>query len=392
MRCYFKIALRFFVALATGATFAQVVPPQPQGSAQNHASTSPVALVYVSSSPNGKKAEINAFVANAAGRLTLVTGSPFPGNVGNIALNSRYLFGTDGVYIYSFSIASNGALKQVSSINAQHYNQSNYGGPTVLFLDRTGKTLYDEDYAVANDNNGYQFFRINQSSGKLNYLGVTHDQSSWFKGPLSFLTNNNYAYQAMCIADMYWTIYGFERDSSGALGTLNANMSPPRPKKDDFYCPYLVTTDQTNHAAMSVQAVNGNTFMLDGLPQLAAYRTDSSGDLLTKSAYWNMPTTANQYVYDIAMSPSGVLLAVGGTSGLQVFHFNGSEPVTHYTGLLTMGEIDQVAWDNDNHLYAISYPLGKLFVFTITPTSHRQASGSPYAITEPLGIAVLPKR
>ena len=104
-----------------------------------------------------------------------------------------------------------------------------------------------------------------------------------------------------------------------------------------------------------------------------------------------MPRTANEYVYDIQMSPSGKLLAVGGSAGLQVFHFNGSEPVTHYTGLLVAGEIDRVAWDNDNHLYAMGSKSGELFVFTVTPTSHAQAPGSPYAITNPLSLAVLPK-
>jgi hypothetical protein len=52
---------------------------------------------------------------------------------------------TNGIYIYSFSIASDGALKQVGSINAQQFNEGNCGGPVALFLDHTGETLYDED-------------------------------------------------------------------------------------------------------------------------------------------------------------------------------------------------------------------------------------------------------
>jgi hypothetical protein len=39
------------------------------------------------------------------------------------------------------------------------------------------------------------------------------------------------------------------------------------------------------------------------------------------------------------------------------------------TGLLTTDEVDQVFWDNDNHLYAIGQAAGKLFVFTGTPTT-----------------------
>jgi hypothetical protein len=59
--------------------------------------------------------------------------------------------------------------------------------------------------------------------------------------------------------------------------------------------------------------------------------------------------------------------------------------------LLTKDEVDQFFWDNDNHLYAISRSAGKLFVFTITPTSFSQAPGSPKTITKPEDIVVLPK-
>jgi hypothetical protein len=49
-------------------------------------------------------------------------------------------------------------------------------------------------------------------------------------------------------------------------------------------------------------------------------------------------------------------------------------------------------WDNSNHLCAISRSANKLFVFTITPTSVKQSTGSPYTITSPQSIVVLPKR
>jgi outer membrane protein assembly factor BamB len=90
------------------------------------------------------------------------------------------------------------------------------------------------------------------------------------------------------------------------------------------------------------------------------------------------------------MSPSGRLLAVGGTGGLQIFHYNGASPITHYTGLLTTDEIDQFFWDNQNHMYAISQTSGKLFVFTVTPTSYSQSPGSPYTISSPISIIVQP--
>jgi hypothetical protein len=94
-----------------------------------------------------------------------------------------------------------------------------------------------------------------------------------------------------------------------------------------------------------------------------------------------MPVTEVKNVNALNASPSGELLAVGGSAGLQVFHFNGSSPITHYTGLLTTDEIDQVFWDSSNHLYAVSNSHGKLFVFTVTPTKVSQASGSPHSIS-----------
>jgi len=174
------------------------------------------------------------------------------------------------------------------------------------------------------------------------------------------------------------------------LDAVNINTNTPDAKSGDFYCPNLTTADPSNHVAISMQAINEN-FEPDGPPQLATYTADSAGNLTTTNTRFNMPRPAVQYVTDIAMSPSGKLLAVSGTAGLQIFHFNGSKPITHYTGLLTKVEVDQVYWDNDNHLYAASYPGNSLFVFTVTPTSVRQAPGSPYTIAHPVNIDVLPK-
>ena len=85
-----------------------------------------------------------------------------------------------------------------------------------------------------------------------------------------------------------------------------------------------------------------------------------------------------------------IIMAVGGIGGLQIFHFNGASPITKYTGLLTTSTIDKIYWDNSNHLYAISGSAGKLYVFTITPTSYSQASGSPYSVGTPVGLIVQP--
>jgi hypothetical protein len=88
------------------------------------------------------------------------------------------------------------------------------------------------------------------------------------------------------------------------------------------------------------------------------------------------------------------LLAVAG-AGLQLFHFNGASPITNYSGvLLPTEDIDQVAWDNNNHLYALSYESGNLHVFNATSTSISEVSGSPYKIANSYGqsgLIVVPK-
>jgi len=67
-----------------------------------------------------------------------------------------------------------------------------------------------------------------------------------------------------------------------------------------------------------------------------------------------MPQTAVTEVTSLRMAPSGQLLAVAGTTGLEVFHMNGANPITPYTGLLTNVPVDQMFWDNADHLFAIS--------------------------------------
>lgn len=379
--CSTRLSICLMAMLCTEAAYSQVAPAEADRSVST--SSSSVAYVYVSNAKN-----IYGYSAVSDGKLTPVADSPFPGDVSSMAVNGKYLFGTNGVNIYSFSIASDGALKQVASIDALKYNGGNCGFVNSLFLDHTGKTLYDFDYDCSNS--GFQSFRIDKSTGGLSYLGVSSQSNQFVPGPLSFIGNNIYAYGSGCpgFEDL---IYGFKRSGDGALiNEINGLLPEPTAKEGDFYCPYLAAADPTNHLAISVQTISG-TFRPEGPPLLATYTAEDSGDLTTKSTYENMPEAAVGNINDINMSPSGKLLAVGGSAGLQVFHFNGSRPITHYTGVLTTDEIAQLSWDNNNHLYAISHHAGKLFVFTITPTSATEASGSPHTISGLQSISVLSK-
>jgi hypothetical protein len=375
--------------LCTEAALCQVSSTQVKGSV----SSAPVAYVYISSSVYASNPRIYAYGAASDGKLTSVTGSPFTAAIaygGSLAVNEKYLFATNGVDISSFSIASDGALHRVASSDAQQFNQSDCGGPVSLFLDRTGATLYDEDIYSDCANNGYQFFGVDASNGVLNYLGTTARATPEFMVPLSFVENNKYAYGASCY---HWNqvIFGFARNSDGALTSLDIAPAMPEAPSGSFYCPFLSAADATGHLVVPVQPMSNASFEPSGVYQLAIYTADSSGNLTTNSTSSNMPKVAVASLTSISLSPAGNLLAVGGTAGVQVFHSNGENPVTHYTGLLNGVEVDQVAWDNCDHLYAISQSAGKLFVFTITATSYSQVAGSPYTITKPQNIAVLSK-
>ena len=139
-------------------------------------------------------------------------------------------------------------------------------------------------------------------------------------------------------------------------------------KSGDFYCADVASADPANHVAVEFQVINTSQELPDGLPQLATYTADASGNLSTASTRQNMPSVAMQYVYDLKMSPSGKLLAVGGSDGrgeggLQIFHFNGAQPITRYTGLLTNAEIDQFYWDNANRSVRDQQPSRQIVCF-----------------------------
>jgi hypothetical protein len=347
-------------------------------------------FVYVSSTTGNNAYDVNAYTASRSGQLTPVSGSPFAANVATMAVNGKYLFGTNGIDIYSFSIAPDGALNQVAMINAQNFNQGGCGGPESVFLDRTGKTLYDPDY-LGNicANNAYQSFSIDATTGNLTYLGSAV-ASPGFNAPLNFLGNNRYGYSSSCY-HFYPSIFGYQRNSDQTLTQLNITPSIPAAPAGKVYCPYLAASDRANHLAVPFTPLNSYTWQPDGPIQLGVYSADSDGNLTTRSTATDMPATGIANILDVQISPSGHFLAAAGTTGLQVFHFNGANPIRHFSGQLTSDQIDHIYWDEADHLYAVSSSAGKLFVFTVTSTAVKQAPGSPYSIPSPQDVVVVTK-
>jgi hypothetical protein len=341
-----------------------------------------VAYIYVSSLIGNVKYQVVGYAAAANGALTFIPGTPFADDVTSLALNGAWLFGVDpsGQHINSYSIASSGALTYKDQYTATLTGGSLYD----LFLDHTGSSLYAIYYTLNND---YLSQSINQETGQISFLndlqgGPDHNV------PLSFIGNNQFAYASSCY-HFGPEIFGVQRASDGSLSYLNINPPFPAEKSGGFYCPWAAAADPTNHLAIALTPLTSN-WGSDGPTQLAVYTADSAGNLTTTSTYQNMPSVLTQGAQTYWASPSGKYLAVAG-QGLQIFHFNGANPITTFTGLLTTDTINNVYWDNANHLYAISYSANKLYVFSVTPTKVTQAPGSPHTIKTPSSLIVLPK-
>ncbi len=366
------------VCASTVLASAQTASSQTDSSSSVPGS-SPVAFVYVSNTPTNGSTQISGYSAAPNGALTTIPGLPLVTPAADIVANGQFVFGSDGMNIDSFAIASNGALTQADTLSVEPG-----GGVFNLFLDHTGSSLYADYYT---ENNEYLAYSIG-SNGSLTYLDNIMGGPG-FGEVASFIGNNEFAYASSCY-HFTPSIYGVQRSDDGSITLLSMNEPYPTTPAGYFYCPWLGgAADPTNHVAFAMQLLTGN-WAPAGPWQLATYTADSSGNLTTTSTYKNMPSVLVGSVTDYWMSPSGLYLAVGGSTGLQVFHFNGANPITKYTDKLVKQEVDQVFWDNSNHLYALGRAAGKLWVFTVTSTGVKQAPGSPYAITAPSYIVVLP--
>lgn len=384
MSRYFNLFSIALVTICAGtgvaSTQAALSPNEDTGKA-----SSQVAFVYVASSPSQSTNEVDGFSVAENGALTPVPGSPFADSVGFLAARGRYVYGTNGIDINSYSVSSDGALAQAFSVNAQQLSGSSCGGPVSLFFDRKGLTLYDLDYLGGEcANNAVQAYTL--SDGALTYEEEL-SASPALESALAFTANNQYAYASSCYhVSPYF--FGYTRDSIGNLSPLNIDPPLPTAPSGRVYCPGGSATGPGNHVVFPLFPLNMSTLQPAGAVQLSLYTADTSGNLTTNSTSTNMPK-ATGGVNTIQFSPSGKLIAVGGPGGLQLFHFNGASPITVFTGLIVKEPIDQVFWDKSNHLYAISTTAGKLYVFTVIPTSVKEAPGSPHAITNPLSVTAV---
>lgn len=397
------------ISLCTAAACAQLALAQARAADATGASSpsAPVSIVYVAFTPkNSNGNEIEEYSVAPNGALTPLPGSPYSGNATSLATDGKYLFGPNksAPYIETYAINSSGELHWVAEENyLQTDPSSGCGEPGDVFLDHTGKSLYLMEYDPdCSENNYYESFAVNPSNGHLSFLGSANGGAASFEGisqVASFLNNNVFAYTATngC---MYNAVWAFKRGSNGALTTWGDSaeqnssgyrLTPPAPQPGaGGWCYEQTAADPSGHVAIGMQPFTGPSQNMGAL-QIGSFTADSNGSLTSTNTAATMPATGVTYALTMSMAPSGQLIAVGGTGGLQVFHFNGASAPTSFTPLLTTDTISAAYWDNSNHLFAISQTANKLYEFTITPTGYSAAPGSPWTVVNPQSLIVNPK-
>jgi hypothetical protein len=383
---------RILVALCPLVLSVPVLSPQ--------TTNSTVANVYVQG-----KSGVYVYTANSNGQLTILTGSPFADTGQMEGINGAYLISVGTNYLHSYKIQPNGGVgSQAAQIDTASYGGGQCGatsGPSLL--DHTGQ-YFAVQLTGASDSNGcaaLQTYKI-ASTGQFTFLGDAESTDGYHGMPFNlsistWSSNDLFAYgvQSQVYANAF---VAFRRASAGDLVTnTQFSQTGPQPNpsytnNEGNYFPDAVAADPSGHmaAAMNTPFVpNSNTF------QLASFTINgTTGAISSSNTYANMPVL-KVYPGVMSMSWEGNLLAVGGSPGLELFHFNGAAPPTAYGSvLLPSVDISQVAWDKSNHLYALSDSSQDLYVYTVTATSITPAPGSPYKMNAPYGwtgLIVVPK-
>lgn len=394
-----KIEL-FCLAASLGAAAACAQLGSQQSDVSNPPSSSPVAYVYVS-----RPTHIDGFAASSSGVLTPVPGSPFANtSADDMSVTKKFLFsatsGGGGDSVVSYSIDSKGSLTKIGSVNPLHYEADNcamFVDYPDLQVDSTGSTLYVQENPDC-DTAAYLSFHI-ESNGDMQYLGDSggyiDDATQGNTARLHFTGPGKYAYDGECQEDNgnLSDINIYKRESNGAITYVGQSNDVPAPGTSGKpYCAGLLATTE-NYLAVALQRIDsqtGDNGPLTGPYFLASYTADSNGNLTTTNTAENMPEAA--FAGDYAMGamsidPTSKFLAVGG-QGFAIYHFNGSKPISKYSSVLQSGtSFQSFGWDKSNHLYALGG--GKLYVYTVTSSSIKEASGSPYSIPESGQVIVL---
>ncbi len=361
-------------------------------------SSSTSAYVYVQ--VGGSAGAVYGYSASSAGQLTAISGSPFKPGTQIIGGTGSRFFTLGKTLIHSYAVGANGAIQsQEAQIPFLDYSGSACGGGTGGLasgvLDHSGQYIY---VLLENGGDGscaaYQTYKIN-SDGSFTFDGDTEENFGQQSGPNflsvdlpSILGSETFAY-ADESSGHYSTPIGFRRESSGTLESMQFGETDPTLSNGNYNVEYPDASPTGNFVVFQLYPYDSNP------PQLGSYTVDASGNLSTTNTSSNMPTSSLDGPYS-TFSPDGKMFALYANAGdgagnpgngIEIYNFNGAAPLTLYQKLLTGTPIDQVAWDTNNHLYAISRSENKLYVFTVTSTSVTQDAS--YTVTSPLSMVVV---
>ena len=275
---------------------------------------------------------------------------------------------------------------QVAQVDTQNYAGSQCGSNTSGILDHSGE-FYTTALFQTRTSTGcssLQTYKVG-SNGQFTFVGddVSTDgdhNGAYEVGVSAYSSNDQFAYGVQS-QDYGGVFLAYRRDTAGDLVTNGSftEKDPTYNPSDYNYAPWLIAADNASHLAVVMNEPFGPNCC--SYFQLASYTINNQTSAISSTnTYENMPAL-QVYPDEIAMSWTGNLVAIGGGTGLQLFHFNGAAPATTFGGvLLPKVSIDQVAFDKSNHLYALSYSAAQLHVFTISGNTVTEAAGSPYSV------------
>jgi hypothetical protein len=103
-----------------------------------------------------------------------------------------------------------------------------------------------------------------------------------------------------------------------------------------------------------------------------------------------VPFGNNPVTNHIILDPTGKYLAVPIEPGVQLYHFNGSAPMTIFGGVTGVsGFVSGMSWDSDQHLYVLNGASLKMHVYKLVKTGLEELSGSGTVLTQEQGSFVV---
>jgi hypothetical protein len=358
------------------------------------ASAAPVAYAFISTAnPNN----VSTLAVSANGSFTHVGTASSPTAVYHLSVTRQFLFGIDNVSnIYTYSISSTGALKLVATTNAGSYVSgfsSAYAIPLIQ-LDASGATLYT--MVGTSQTNWYlESFKI-ETNGGLQFLGTSYADPNTLS-QIRFVQGGQFAMADGCYntaagasfvtdSDDVNDIVTYKHESNGFLTYVGTSNDTPAAQSPYEYCAGLNASDSANHLAVGFDIFNPPGDDIEPGMALGTYTVNTSGTPSTTSNYETMPVTSGYAPYAMSIDPTGKILAVGGQGGFQLYHFNGANPITTYSGVIkTYDLIRTIAWDKSSHMYLLTDH--SVDIYNISTTSYTELK--PWEFTAPYSMIVL---